>query len=203
MENNVRTTQEKKTDPRVIISAGSSIKKSVTFTLLSALSGFIMIIIFFSSAMDSIVTMLKGGKVDGGDFMGIYIFAFLAGCFWVASLMSLFSAGCSLKGFVEPIVEVKSPKIKTLQIPENGDYKKSEYSIKATNTTKTFLDGKVDESLIEFSNGLSGKVYFSHFENRYYFFMPDSKDTVKYTSKESAIYGLDYFLQTTKIAEES
>jgi hypothetical protein len=189
-----------KTNPNKIIAAGSDIKLSVTFSILTALCGPIIIIIFLSSVLK---TITNGGRVNGGDFIGIYIFIFIAFILWIISLVYLYNAGSKLKKFVEFSLQVALPKVKTLQISDDTGYIKSDYTIKEVKKTKSFIDGEVDAFTIEFSNGKCEKVYYSYFEKRYYFLLPNSKDSVKYLTQESAILGLDYFLQTSRIAEES
>jgi hypothetical protein len=205
MEEVSKKSSEILINPENILNAGSSIKKSVTFTVLSAICGFICIILIFVNASLIINSLMNGRLPDSGGMIALFIFAVLDLVFWIASLASLFSAGCRIKESVNLVLTEKL--IKSINKPfspsDDTNYKKADYNVKEIKKIKSFMDGDEDEYIIEFSNGKNGEIYYSETGLRFYFKVPNLNKKIFYKSKESAISGLDYWLQTSKIAEEN
>jgi VIT1/CCC1 family predicted Fe2+/Mn2+ transporter len=93
---------EKHINPDKVYAAGKSIISSVTFTVLSAFSGFLSALILVLAFGDIMASVSRGGRLPDESGLGVAaIFAGLSVLFWTISIAKLSGAGHSLKQSVK------------------------------------------------------------------------------------------------------
>ena len=131
---------------------------------------------------------------DFEDLSGAFILWITSGVLLLIALRKLYNAGSSLK----KSVPIKSINDKTRRpVIDDANFKKSEYSIVGQFEIQSF--GNRDLYIIEFANGNSQELFYLKDKGTYSIYCKNENCTLEYSTLESTILVLDYYLQTAKI----